>query len=166
MINEIKTQARQHIENVVAGYRSDETRTNYRWQIKEEYQTNFTLFVICLMGGMLFFVGVMAGSLKFARHVAWFGFSPAVFLTMYYIVTVKNKFFQQKSWFNDAVSEEDILQLCENLDLKPLIKDDIERGELLTYTLLLERLPNYLSRIEACYAKKERERLLRKIDEN
>ncbi|VAK79336.1 Uncharacterised protein [Enterobacter cloacae] len=166
MINELKAQARQHIENVVADYRSDETRTNYRWKIKAEYQTNFTLFVICLMGGMLFFVGVMSGHLNFARHQAWFGFSPAVFLTAYYLVTIKNKFFQQKSWFNDAVSDDDILRLCENPDLRPLIKEDIERGDLLTYTSLLERLPNYLSRIEAYYGKKEREKLLRKIDQN
>ncbi|EJO8074302.1 hypothetical protein NUM25_003805 [Salmonella enterica] len=165
MFDEIQAQARQHIENVVADYRNDETRSNYRWKVKSGYQINSQVFVLCLMGGMVFFVGVMTGILPFARYIAWFGFGPILYLTAYYLVTVKNKCFQEKFWIHDRVSDEDILRLCENPDLKPLIKDEVEHGYILTYTSLLEQLPDYLSRMVAYQAKKEREKLLSKIDQ-
>ncbi|HDC4529273.1 TPA: hypothetical protein O8U08_004712, partial [Enterobacter cloacae] len=84
---------------------------------------------------------------------------------LFRVVASKCKYFQEKSWVNDEVSDEDILLLCENEDLRPLIKDEIEHGYKLTYTSLLEELPDYLSRIEAYHAKKERSALIRKIDD-
>lgn len=93
-------------------------------------------------------------------------FAPSlVLMLLFRVVASKCKYFQEKSWVNDEVSDEDILLLCENEDLRPLIKDEIEHGYKLTYTSLLEELPDYLSRIEAYHAKKERSALIRKIDE-
>lgn len=165
MINENKARARRDIENVVADYRNDETRQNYRWRVKAKYRTNSDLFVVCLMVGILFFSAVRWGVLDFPLHVSWYGLSPAGCLLVNFIITVKNKRFQEKIWYNDAVSEEDILRLCQNPDLRPLIKDEIEHGYLLTYTSLLENLGSYLSRIEACHAKKEKNELIHKIDQ-
>ena len=166
MINEIKAQARQHIENVVAGYRNDETRTNYKWKVKAEYQINSNWFVLAIMIGMLVLSGVNSGFLDYPRHYAWYGFGPLLILSGYYLITEKNKRFQERSWFNDGVSDEDILRLCENTDLKPLIKYEIEKGEILTYTSLLESLPDYLGRIEYRYERMQRDALIRKIDQN
>lgn len=166
MINEIKVQARQDIENVVAGYRNDETRTNYHWKVKAEYQTNSSWFIVTLFIAMLFYIAGKSEFLSLPRYISWIGFAPLIIWFVYYFVTENKKFFQEKSWVNDGVSDEDILRLCENPDLKPLIKDDIARGDLLTYTSLLERLPNYLSQIEAYHGKMQRDALIRKIDQN
>ncbi|HAS1115406.1 TPA: hypothetical protein I3798_004774 [Enterobacter cloacae] len=169
MINEIKAQARRDIENVVADYRNDEKRQNYRWRVKPQYTPSINSFAICFIVGVVFFTVIRGGAwglVDFPLLVSWYGFIPLGFLLVYSILTVKNKRFQEKVWYNDAVSDEDILRLCKNTDLKPLIKEEIEHGYLLTYTSLLEKVPEYLSLIEALHAKKEKQALIRKIDQN
>ncbi|EGA2912829.1 hypothetical protein NRS63_004134 [Salmonella enterica] len=165
MMSEIKARARRDIESVVAEYRNDETHQNYRWRVKAHYETSPTLFALSLVVGMMFLSGVRGGVLGLPLHFSWYGFIPAGCLLVYFIITVKNKRFQEKVWYNDAVSDEDILRLCQNPYLRPLIKDRIEHGYLLTYTSLLEELGSYLSRIEAYHAKKEKNELIHKIDQ-
>ncbi|EFR6141860.1 hypothetical protein HYK36_004244 [Salmonella enterica] len=168
MVNERKAQARLHIENVVADYRNDETRTNFGWRVKPKYQISAELFGICMVLALVFLFGINMGILSYDnnRLVMILAFVPLSILIVAYSITIRFKYFKEKYWHNDTVSDDDILRLCDNSDLKPLIKDEIEHGYKLTYSSLLEELPDYLSRIEAYHAKIQKEELIRKIDQN
>ncbi|ECH7456164.1 hypothetical protein LEW62_004432 [Salmonella enterica] len=160
MDNERLAQARLHIENVVAGYRSDNTRNNLRWQVKSAYNISTELIAIGLVLAVVLPFGIAIRIYDYGKYnglVIIFAFLPLVMMLLFKFITSRFKYFQEKYWINDRVSEEDILRLCENPDLKPLI--------ILTYTSLLEELPDYLSRIVAYHLKKEREELLSKINQ-
>lgn len=168
MINEKKLQARKHIEKVVEKYRSDESRAVVRWGIKPSYKIPGSGYALGLVLAFVFLFGIGINLYDYGRYnglVILLACTPLVLMLLFILVAANCKYFQEKSWVNDEVSDEDILLLCENEDLRPLIKDEIEHGYKLTYTSLLEELPDYLSRIEAYHAKKDRSALIRKIDE-
>ncbi|ELE2573170.1 hypothetical protein RDE56_004448 [Salmonella enterica] len=168
MDNERLAQARLHIENVVAGYRSDNTRNNLRWQVKSAYNISTELIAIGFVLAVVLPFGIAIRIYDYGKYnglVIILAFLPLVMMLLFKFITSRFKYFQEKYWINDRVSEEDILRLCENPDLKPLITDEIQHGYILTYTSLLEELPDYLSRIVAYHLKKEREELLSKINQ-
>ncbi|ECP0806474.1 hypothetical protein FYO32_20705 [Salmonella enterica] len=168
MMNEKKLQARMHIEKVVEKYRSDESRAVFRWGIKPSYKIPGNGYALGLVLALVFLFGIGINLYDYGRYnglVILLACTPLVLMFLFRIVAARCKYFQEKSWINDEVSDEDILLLCENQDLRPLIKDEIEHGYKLTYTSLLEELPDYLNRIEAYHAKKERADLIHKIDQ-
>lgn len=168
MLDELKSQARQHIEGVVGDYRSDTTRTNFRWEVKPEYKIPGNGYALGLVLAFVFLFGIGINLYDYGRYnglVILLACTPLVLMFLFRIVTANCKYFQEKIWVNDEVSDEDLLLLCENQDLRPLIKDEVEHGYKLTYTSLLEEVPDYLSRIEAYHEMKEREKLIRKIDQ-
>ena len=168
MMEDNKMQAQKHIEKVVEKYRTDEGKDNFRWVVKPTFVIPGSGYGIGIVLVFVFLFGIGFKLYDYGRYnflVIIITCAPLVLMLLFRVVASKCKCFQEKSWVNDEVSDEDILLLCENEDLRPLIKDEIEHGYKLTYTSLLEELPDYLSRIEAYHAKKERSALVRKIDE-
>ncbi|ECD0323861.1 hypothetical protein EUC06_20890 [Salmonella enterica subsp. enterica serovar Enteritidis] len=168
MIDEKKWQARKHIEKVVEKYRSDDSRAVFHWVIKPSYKIPGNGYALGLVLAFVFLFGIGINLYDYGRYnglVILLACTPLVLMFLFRIVTANCKYFQEKIWVNDEVSDEDILLLCENHDLRPLIKDEIEHGYKLTYTSLLEDVSDYLSRIEAYHAKIEKAPLIRKIDE-
>lgn len=168
MLEERKAQAQRHIENVVAAYRSDPSRTNYHWEVKPAYKIPWTGYCGALVLALSLFAGITIRIYDYGKYnglVVMLGFAPLAIILLFRFITKRLKYFQEKSWSNDVVCDEDIIRLCENQDLKPLIKDEVEHGYILTYTTLLEELPDYLTRIDVWRAKMQRDELMRKIDQ-
>lgn len=169
MLEERLAQAQRHIENVVAGYRSDPLRTNFRWEVKSEHKISVKSMGIGLVLGLGLLLLIKLNVFNYGDKntlIILLGFVPLSILLIGCIVKISFKYFQEKSWSNDVVCDEDIVRLCENQDLKPLIKDEVEHGYILTYTSLLEELPDYLTRIVVWNAKIQRDELMSKIDKN
>ncbi|EOR7867407.1 hypothetical protein FYL99_RS20250 [Escherichia coli] len=165
MVDSVKADAQQRIENVVNQYRKNIGEFTLTWKVKE----NFRLpdWIIIWLSVMTFFSIniILAGWIGPMETIAWCIIALFIMAIMYWFISKTFKCFKEKVWHSDQVSVDDLLYICENNGLKPLIKEDIQSGCVLTYASLLEKLPDYLSRIEAYHAKIQKEELIRRIDQ-
>lgn len=161
----VKEDARLRIEKVITEYRSDDTRSNYEMRTRPEYEFQGYIFAIV--------VTVFCGSVFTyfdTQHLfmKWFSLGSAgaaVIGTCFMLYTALSVHYKEKVWFNDNVSETDILYLCENAALKNQIRNHLIEGYSITYSFLNNNKAILLGRIGAVSQKKLWEEMITKIDQ-
>jgi hypothetical protein len=157
--------AKQRIETVVSTYRNGAGKDSYTWGVKRKYKLPTELLVV--LGAAAFFsLNIIAAGWKGGFDVvSWFLIAFFILAVAYQIVSGKIARLKEKVWHDDMVSDDDILNLCENPALKLVIRSRIADGYTMTYTDLSDYMDIYLHEMEELRKQDSRESLLKRIDQ-
>ncbi|EKH8025190.1 TPA: hypothetical protein OR518_003655 [Escherichia coli] len=96
----------------------------------------------------------------------FYGILLMVWMPLFLILKsyARGKILKEKVWENDFVSDEDILYLCENEKLKPILIEELKAGTRHTYSRLESKKKYYVESVTKNEGKKRCEQLLTKIN--
>ena len=161
----VKDDARQRIEKVVTEYRGDDKRSNYEMITRPEYALRGYLIsvvaVVCFLSVFTYF-DTQDPLMK------WFSLGSggaAVLGFLFMLYTGLSVHYKEQVWYNDNVSESDVLYLCANPALKTIIRTHLTQGYSLTYTFLYSNKDVLLAKIPEKSAMESWAEMISKIDQ-
>ncbi len=156
---------KQRIKAVVSTYRNGPGKDNYTWGVKEKYRVP-TGFMVMLGITAFYSLNMIAAGWTGGFDVAaWLIVASFILAVSFQIISRKIARLKEKVWHNDIVSDDDILQLCENPALKVVIRKYIADGCTMTYTDLSDNMDSYLHEMKVLLKQESRENLLKMIDQ-
>lgn len=129
--------ANHRLKKVVKTYRSSAGLSNYSWKTKEEFRlTKRELMLVTWMASVMALVYVLPSEDEYLNKILMFTL-PLLGCVVFYLIIVNTvKTLKEQVWADDYVSEEDLIYLTENADLKSFLLSAFNKPLAITYTHL------------------------------
>ncbi|MDM2765724.1 hypothetical protein [Citrobacter sp. Cpo150] len=129
--------ANHRLKKVVKTYRSLSGLSNYSWKTKEEFRlTKRELMLLTWMASVMALVYLLPSEDAYLNKILMFTL-PLLGCVVFYLIIVNTlKTFKGQVWTDDYVSEEDLIYLSENADLKSFLLEAFNKPLAITYTHL------------------------------
>lgn len=150
------------IVRVIDRFRSNAGPEFYTYKLK--YIDDIDLDPVALLGIVMACVFIPFKLITDGN--VFYGILLIVWMSLFLILKsyARGKILKEKVWKNDFVSDEDILYLCENEKLKPILIEELKAGVRHTYSRLESKQKYYVESVTNNEGKKRCEQLLTKIN--
>ncbi|AYN25563.1 hypothetical protein D8682_00345 (plasmid) [Buttiauxella sp. 3AFRM03] len=164
MSNQAHADAHERIEKVVTRYRENEGSENFTYEVKDKYYLSKAAMTVLTIPGSLLLAIAWKTSSVTIRFYSLAMLSVIFLIIAFPVIAHFFKAFQERVWKDDFVSDDDILYLCENDNLKLVIVEEIKAGMELTYTDLYKNKDDYIDRSYWLRKQEMKKGLLSKIE--